>query len=117
LATLFLIILMGAIGLPLTNGFIGEFLLLRGVFAIGVWQAVCGGLTLILGAVYMLRLYQKAMLGPLSERYEGVWDVEGVELLVLVVIAFFTLFLGLYPKAILELSEASVTNLLSQINF
>ena len=117
LATLFLIILMGAIGLPLTNGFIGEFLLLRSVFDIGVWFAVFAGLTLILGAVYMLRFYQKAMLGPLPERFEGVWDVDGAELLVLVLIAFFTVFLGLFPGMILEISEVSVTHLLSQINF
>lgn len=117
LATLFLIILMGAVGLPLTNGFIGEFLLLKGIFDYGVWYAVFGGLTLILGAVYMLRFYQKSMLGPLPERYAGVLDIKGYELVILGVIVFFTLFLGVYPKAILQLSEASVTNLLNQIKF
>lgn len=117
LATVFLIILMGAVGLPLTNGFIGEFLLLKGVFDYGVWYAVFGGLTLILGAVYMLRFYQKSMLGPLPERYAGVSDIKGYELVVLGVIVFFTLFLGVYPKAILQLSEASVINLLDQIKF
>src|SRR5690606_11889831 len=117
LATVFLIILMGAVGLPLTNGFIGEFLLLRGVFAYGVWYAVVGGVTLILGAVYMLRLYQKSMLGILPERYAGMPDIKGHELVVLAVIVFFTLFLGVWPKAILQLSEASVTNLLNQIIF
>lgn len=117
LATVFLIILMGAVGLPLTNGFIGEFLLLRGLFEYGVWYAVFGGLTLILGAVYMLRLYQKSMLGILPERYAGMPDIKGHELVVLAVIVFFTLFLGVWPKAILQLSEASVTNLLNQIKF
>ncbi|MBD1423680.1 complex I subunit 4 family protein [Sphingobacterium chuzhouense] len=117
LATVFLIILMGAVGLPLTNGFIGEFLLLKGVFDYGVWYAVFGGLTLILGAVYMLRLYQKSMLGALPERYVNVLDIKGYEVLVLAVIVFFTLFLGVWPKAILQLSEASVTNLLNQIKF
>ena len=50
----FLIILMGAIGLPLTNGFIGEFLLLKGIFSTadyGIWYAIAGGTTLIFGAV------------------------------------------------------------------
>lgn len=117
MATVFLIILMGAVGLPLTNGFIGEFLLLKGVFDYGVWYAVFGGLTLILGAVYMLRFYQKSMLGALPERHAGVSDIKGYELVVLGVIVFFTLFLGIYPKAILQLSEASVTNLLNQIKF
>jgi len=117
LATVFLIILMGAVGLPLTNGFIGEFLLLKGLFDYGTWYAVFGGLTLILGAVYMLRLYQKSMLGALPERAEGIVDIKGYELLVLGVIVFFTLFLGVWPKAILHLSEASVVNLLNQIKF
>src|SRR5690606_27524272 len=76
LATAFLIILMGAVGFPLTNGFIGEFLLFKGVFGYGVWYSVFGGLILILGAVYMLRLYQKSMLGVLPERYAGVLDIK-----------------------------------------
>ncbi|WDF68523.1 NADH-quinone oxidoreductase subunit M [Sphingobacterium oryzagri] len=117
LAAFFLIILMGAIGLPLTNGFIGEFLLLKGIFDYGVWFAAFGGLTLILGAVYMLRFYQKAMLGPLSTAHTTVPDVKGHEVLLLTIIVFFTLFLGVWPKAILHLSEASVTNLLNQIKF
>ena len=115
LAAVFLIVLMGAVGLPLTNGFIGEFLLLKGVFDIGVWYAVFGGLTLILGAVYMLRFYQKAMLGSLPDRYTSFVDLKGFEVLFLVIIVFFTLFLGIWPKAILQLSEASILNLLEQI--
>ena len=117
LAVAFLILLMGAVGLPLTNGFIGQFLLLKGVFDFGVWYAVFGGLTLILGAVYMLRFYQKTMLGPLTEQHEAIADIKGHELVVLSVLVFFTLFLGIWPKVILHLSEASVTNLLNQIKF
>src|SRR5690606_34800071 len=116
LAAMFLIILMGAVGLPLTNGFIGEFLLLKGLFDYNLWYAAVGGLTLILGAVYMLRFYQKAMLGPSQERYI-VADIRGHEVAVLAVIVFFTLFLGVWPRAVLHLSEASVTNLLNQIKF
>ncbi|MFD2967333.1 complex I subunit 4 family protein [Sphingobacterium bambusae] len=117
LAILFLILLMGAIGLPLTNGFVGEFLLLKGLFGYGVWYAVFGGLTLILGAVYMLRFYQKAMLGPIAVEAKPMVDIQGYELLVLLIIGFFTIFLGVCPNAILRLSEASVTNLLNQIKF
>lgn len=117
LATVFLILVMGAIGLPLTNGFIGEFLLLKGVFDYGVWYAVLGGLTLILGAVYMLRFYQKSMLGPLPTKQVDSKDIKGYELFVLGILVFFTLFLGLWPKAVLHLSEASVTALLNHIKF
>lgn len=117
LATFFLIIVMGAIGLPLTNGFIGEFLLLKGVYGFGVWYAAVAGLTLIFGAVYMLRLYQKTMLGPLSDRFEQVWGLETHELIVLVAVVTVTLFLGVIPNVVLDLSEASVVSLLNQIKF
>src|SRR5690606_42093524 len=53
LAILFLTIVMGAIGLPVTNGSIGEFLLLMGIYQYGIWYAVFGGLTIILAAVYL----------------------------------------------------------------
>lgn len=117
LAIAFLIIVMGAVGLPLTNGFIGEFLLLKGLYDYGVWYAVFAGLTLILGAVYMLRFYQKSMYGNLTSRTISVGDIKGAELVVLAVIAFFTLLLGVLPNTILKLSETSVLNLLNQIKF
>lgn len=115
LAIAFLVIVMGAVGLPLTNGFIGEFLLLLGVYEYGVWFAVFGGLTLILGAVYMLRLYQKLMLGESSERTAHFGDIAGSEKLVLVIIVIFIIAIGVYPKPLLQLSEAAVTNLINQV--
>src|SRR6185436_10397312 len=62
-SVLFLIILLGAVALPLTNGFVGEFLLINGIYQYGPWVAAFAGLTVILGAVYMLRSYQNIMLG------------------------------------------------------
>ncbi|MCY4780828.1 NADH-quinone oxidoreductase subunit M [Sphingobacterium sp. UT-1RO-CII-1] len=117
LAIAFIIILMGAIGLPLTNGFIGEFLLLKAVFGYEPWYVVLGGLTLILGAVYMLRFYQKTMLGTPASAGTAYADVSGYELVVLSVLVFFTIYLGVFPNTILDLSEASVMNLLNQIKF
>jgi NADH-quinone oxidoreductase subunit M len=115
LAILSLIIVMGAVGLPLTNGFIGEFLLLFGVYQAGIWYAVFAGLTLIFGAVYMLRMYQKTFLGPVGARSEQVKDVQGVELLVLCVIAGLIVFIGVYPAPLLKLSEPAVEQLLIQV--
>lgn len=118
LAAAFLIIIMAGIGLPLTNGFIGEFLLLKGLFAAeGVWAMAFAGLTLIFGAVYMLRLFQKTMLGPLDAKYAGVVDVKGHELVVLGVVVLLILAIGIYPNALLRLSEASVTQLIDQVKF
>jgi len=62
-STMFIIIVLGSVALPLTNGFIGEFLLLYGIYEYNTWLSAFAGLTIILGAVYMLRMYKKVMLG------------------------------------------------------
>src|SRR5690606_10643224 len=111
LAIFFLVIVMGAVGLPLTNGFVGEFLLWIGVYHYGIWYAVFGGLTLILGAVYMLRMYQKVMLGDVNPQTSVFSDVKGTEWLVLAVIVLLVIGIGVYPKPLLHISEAAVTEL------
>lgn len=115
LAIVFLIIVMGAVGLPLTNGFIGEFLLLMGVYQYGIWYAVFGGLTLIFGAVYMLRMYQKVMLGEVNERTSGFADIGRTEWLVLAIVVVLIVGIGIYPKPLLQLSEAAVSNLINEV--
>jgi len=118
LAVTFLVIIMGAIGLPLTNGFIGEFLLLKGIFGAtgnGVWYAVIGGTTLIFGAVYMLRLYQKNMLGQINDNHVQVKDIAGYEVVLLSIIVILVILIGVLPNGLLHLSEASVSQLLQQI--
>lgn len=117
LSIFFLIIIMGAIGLPLTNGFVGEFLLLKGIYAEGLFYALFGGLTLIFGAVYMLRLFQRTMLGVGQERRDVIVDIKGHEVVVLVIVAFGIIYLGVFPNGLLHLSEASVTQLLQQVKF
>jgi NADH-quinone oxidoreductase subunit M len=74
-SVLFLIALLGSVAMPLTNGFVGEFLLLHGVFQYNTLLAVFAGLTVILGAVYMLRAYQSMMHGEtnvLTESFGGI---------------------------------------------
>jgi len=117
LAVFFLIIVMGAVGLPLTNGFIGEFLLLIGVYQYGFWYAVFAGLTLILGAVYMLRLFQKSMLGPLKEQYASISDIKGHEVVLLSIVAIAIIYIGVTPNGLLGLSEASIQQLIDGVKF
>lgn len=117
LAIFFLIILMGAVGLPLTNGFIGEFLLLKGIYGVGLLYAVFGGLTLILGAVYMLRLFQRTMLGGRLEEHAAIVDIKGHEVVVLFIVAIGVLYLGVFPNGLLHLSEGSIMKLLQQVKF
>lgn len=116
LAITFLIVLLGTVALPLTNGFVGEFLLLMGVYNYNIWLAAVSGLTIIFGAVYMLRMYQKVMLGPVNSSTSIFKDLDGTEKSVLVVISVLVILIGVYPQPILHISEAAVINLLDQVN-
>lgn len=115
-AIAFFTIVAGTVALPITNGFIGEFLLLMGVYQYDIWAAAISGLTIILGAVYMLRMFQRAMLGTPAANAVTFCDIAGSETLVLVVLGALILFIGIYPKPLLHLSEAAVTNLVNTIN-
>lgn len=116
LAITFLIIVLGTVALPGTNGFIGEFLLLMGVYNYGIWAAAIAGLTIIFGAVYMLRMYQNVMLGQTNSLTITFTDIKGTEKLVLYTICALIIVLGVYPKPVLHLTEASVQHLLEQVN-
>ncbi|CAH0164849.1 MULTISPECIES: NuoM family protein [unclassified Pedobacter] len=116
LALTFLIIVLGTVALPGTNGFIGEFLLLMGVYNYGIWAAAIAGLTIIFGAVYMLRMYQNVMLGETNSLTITFTDIKGTEKLILYTICALIIILGVYPKPILHLTEASVQHLLEQVN-
>ncbi|MET3115230.1 NADH-quinone oxidoreductase subunit M [Pedobacter sp. CG_S7] len=116
LAITFLIIIFGTIALPGTNGFIGEFLLLMGVYQYSIWAAVFAGLTIIFGAVYMLRMYQNIMLGQTNSLTVTFTDIKGSEKVVLYIICALIIVLGVYPKPILNLSEAAVQQLIEQVN-
>ena len=116
LAVCFLIILLGTVALPLTNGFIGEFLLLMGVYNYSIWYAAVAGLTIIFGAVYMLRMYQTVMLGPVNELTKSFVAIDTTEKSVLIIICVLIIIIGVYPQPILHISEAAVTNLVDQVN-
>lgn len=115
-AICFIIVLLGNVALPLSNGFIGEFLLLNGIYQFNTWYAVFAGLTIILGAVYMLRGYQFAMLGEKKSISEGFMDIVSTEKVVLFIIAAAIIIIGVYPKPLLNLSEAAIANLLDQVS-
>jgi len=116
LAIVFLIIVLGTVALPGTNGFIGEFLLLYSVYNHSIWLGAIAGLTIIFGAVYMLRMYQKVMLGGTNELTLTFTDIKGTEKVVLYTICVLVVVMGVYPKPILHLSEAAVQELLEQVN-
>jgi len=111
-ALIFGITLMASVGLPLTIGFVGEFLSLLGFFRVSPVMALLAGTTIILGAVYMLVLYKKVFFGPLNnENNKTLVDVKGRELAALVPLVALVVFFGVYPKPILEPVDASVKQL------
>lgn len=103
-STMFMIVILGSIALPLTNGFIGEFLLLYGVYEYNTWLAVFAGLTIILGAVYMLRAYKKIMLGTENVQVQSFPDLKWNETLALGMLVLVILVMGIYPKPVMELA-------------
>lgn len=115
-ATTFLIITLGTVALPLTNGFIGEFLLLNGVYYYNVILSIVAGTTIIFGGVYMLRMYKNVMQGPTNDLTSTFTDISGSEKVVMVVICALIIIIGIYPQPILHLSEASVTQLVNEVN-
>lgn len=111
-AAWFMVVILGSVALPLTNGFVGEFMLLFGVYQYSTWLAVFAGLTIILGAVYMFRMYQKVVLGkPIMENMVFP-DLFWNEKLVLITIGILIFVLGIFPKPILELTEPVLKTIL-----
>jgi NADH-quinone oxidoreductase subunit M len=115
LSIFFMILLLGSVALPLTNGFVGEFLLLSGVFQYNAWFGAVAGLTIILGAVYMLRMFQGVMFGAKSSATEVFADLDFNEKAVLIPLVIMVFWIGLFPNTFLSISEPAVMNLLSII--
>ncbi|MDX5436712.1 MAG: NADH-quinone oxidoreductase subunit M, partial [Pontibacter sp.] len=116
LSIYFMILMLGSVALPLTNGFVGEFLLLSGVFQYNAVFGAVAGLTIILGAVYMLRMFQGVMFGTKSELTENFTDLSLNEKAVLIPLVVMVFWIGLFPNTFLSISEPAVNNLLSIIN-
>ena len=108
MAILLLLVVLGSIALPLTAGFVGEFLMITGLFEQSVWFAVFGGMTMILGAIYMLYAYQRVMLGDLKAGFEKITDIRFLDYLMLVPLIILILGIGIYPQPLFNIAEASV---------
>src|ERR1700751_4129012 len=112
---LFLIILLGSVALPLTNGFVGEFLLINGVFQYSTWLAAFAGLTIILGAVYMLRSYQAIMLGEKKANEVTFGSLADTDKAVLIIVCIAVIAFGVYPKPLNDLAEPAIKALLMNL--
>ncbi len=117
-ATIFGIMLMASVGLPLTIGFVGEFLSLLGFFRVSPVLTLLAGATIILGAVYMLVMYKKSFFGPLTNpENKNLEDIKGREMAALVPLVALVVILGVYPKPVLEPVDKSVSQLVDVMQF
>lgn len=112
-AIFFMVVMLGSVALPLTNGFVGEFLMLSGLAQYNLWISGVAGVSIILGAVYMFRLYQCTMYGYQKTATTTFDDLNVHETIVAVVIIVLVIVGGLYPKPFLEVSQAGTTAILS----
>lgn len=107
-ATVFMIIVLANVSLPLTNSFVGEFLILLGLFQYNVAVAVIAGLTIILGAVYMLKMYQQVMYGGKNKQTEEFQDLSMGEIGLFAPIIFFIFWIGIYPTPFLHWIDLTI---------
>ena len=112
--SMFMILVLASVALPSTFNFVGEFTVLYSLSQINIWFAILGGTTIILGAYYMLKMFQNAMLGETNSRaFSDVTFSEGFVMAIIIAVLFF---FGMYPKPILDLITPSLENILIQIN-
>lgn len=116
-AAVFLIMTMSSIGLPTLNGFIGEILILQGIFVVNKWWAAVAATGIVLGAAYMLWLYQRTMFGTIDNpKNEGLADLNMRELATFVPLIILAVWIGLYPSPFLRRLETSVERVMTRVN-
>ena len=112
--SMFLLLVLASVALPSTFNFVGEFTVLYSLFQVNLGFAILGGTTIILGAYYMLKMFQHVMLGETNAKpFSDVTFSEGFVLVVIIVVLFF---FGLYSKPITDLITPSLENILTHIN-
>ena len=116
-AVVFMVFTLGALGLPGTTGFIGEFLILLGTFKVNFLVATIASIGVILGAAYMLWLYKRIIFGEISNsQVNKLVDLNKSELVILTVLAFVSIVFGFYPDPLLGTTSTSVEVLINLFN-
>src|SRR5467141_2568280 len=116
-AAIYLIISLSSLGMPLLNGFIGEFAILQGAFQVNKAWAAWGSLGVVLGAAYLLWLYQRVMFGPVTQfANKDLPDLNLREYATLVPLVILAFWIGIYPKPFFALIEKPVQKIVEQVN-
>jgi NADH-quinone oxidoreductase subunit M len=117
LAAVYLIITLSSLGMPLLNGFIGEFTILRGVFEVSWQWAAWGVFGVILGAAYLLWLYQRVMFGSVTNpANEHLPDLNGREYATLIPLIVLAFWIGIYPAPLFKVVEQPVRRLVECVH-
>lgn len=115
-AAFFMLFTMASVGLPGTSGFVGEILVLMGLFQASQWAALFAATGLILGAAYMLWLYRRVCFGALSKAdLKKLPDLSLREIIIFVPLIVLTIAMGVYPKPVLDVLHPSVDKLRAQV--
>ncbi len=117
LATFFLILGLASIGLPGTNGFVGEFLILLGAFKARWWFGAVAVLGVIFSAAYFLWYYERSMFGPLGKAVKStIADLQLPELIIAVSLSIMIVWIGLFPSPFLRIMDGSVQALVDRLH-
>jgi NADH-quinone oxidoreductase subunit M len=115
-SALFLVVTLSSLGLPGLNGFVGEFLILLGVFRVNRWLAALAALGVIFAAVYLLWMYQRVIFGEIRHpENERLHDLTPREWAVTIPLVIFIVFIGVYPAAFTARTEATIEALIAQV--
>ncbi|MFH1114106.1 MAG: NADH-quinone oxidoreductase subunit M [Pseudomonadota bacterium] len=115
-AVFFMVFTLSSVGLPGLNGFVGEFLILLGAFKVFPWYVVFAATGVIFAAVYMLWMFQRVMFGEVTNpKNKALKDLCAREVLVLVPILVFCVWIGVYPNTFLKPMEPSVKNFIQMV--
>ncbi|HID70936.1 MAG TPA: NADH-quinone oxidoreductase subunit M [Desulfobacterales bacterium] len=115
-AAFFLLFTLASVGLPGTNGFIGEFLILLGSFMTRPWVALVAASGLIIGAWYMLWLYQRIFFNPVNSKWDNIKELEVREIIAFMPMVILIFWIGLFPNTMLDFMHVSVAHLLEQVS-
>ncbi|MCL5023727.1 MAG: NADH-quinone oxidoreductase subunit M [Nitrospirae bacterium] len=115
-AAFFMVFTLASIGLPGLNGFVGEFLIILGGFTASKWAGVLAATGIIIGAAYMLWLYQRVFFLETNQKLVGLQAMELREVITLLPMIILVFWIGIYPDTFLSFMHPSVQNLLERLN-
>jgi NADH-quinone oxidoreductase subunit M len=111
-AAVFMLFTMGNVGLPGTSGFVGEILSMTGTYQVSTWTAILAATGVILSAVYMLTLYRRVVFGTITNpKLETITDLDWREVVIFAPLIVATLYMGVQPNIVFDLTGASVDQL------